>query len=58
VAEQVQAYSSDFATLAHQLSSRQEDKEQAASVLADMDARCRKIAARLLQIKQEVSGLG
>jgi GTPase SAR1 family protein len=58
VAEQVQAYSSDFATLAHQLSSRQQDKDQAVSVLADMDARCRKIAARLLQIKQEVSGLG
>jgi hypothetical protein len=58
VAEQVQAYSSDFATLAHQLSSRQEDKEKAASVLMEMDASSRKIAASLLRIRQEVSGLG
>jgi GTPase SAR1 family protein len=58
VAEQVQAYSSDFATLAHQLSSRKEDKEKAASVLMEMDASSRKIAASLLRIRQEVSGLG
>jgi hypothetical protein len=58
VAEQVQAYSSDFATLAHQLSSRKEDKEKAAAVLMEMDARSRQIAASLLRIRQEVSGLG
>jgi GTPase SAR1 family protein len=56
VAEQVKAYSSDFATLAYRLSSRQEDKQQAATVLAEMDARSRKVAEGLLRLKQEVSG--
>jgi len=57
VTEQVQAYSADFATLASQVSSRQVDKEQAATVLADMDARSRTVAERLLRLKQEVSGV-
>jgi hypothetical protein len=57
VSEQVQAYSADFATLAHQVSSRQVDKEQAAAVLADMDARSRRVAESLQQLKQEVSGV-
>jgi hypothetical protein len=53
----VQAYSADFATLANQVSSRQVDKEQAATVLAEMDARSRRVAESLLRLKQEVSGI-
>jgi GTPase SAR1 family protein len=57
VAEQLQAYSADFGTLADRVSSRQLDKERAAAVLEDMDARCRRVAERLREIKREVSAV-
>lgn len=55
VTEQLQAYSSDFGALADRLSSKQEDKERAAAVLADMNARCRRIEEDLGRLKQDVS---
>jgi GTPase SAR1 family protein len=55
VSEQLQVYSADFGALADRLSTRQDDKERAAAVLADMDARCRAISAGLDRLKQAVS---
>jgi chromosome segregation ATPase len=55
VTEQLQAYSSDFGALADRLSSKQEDKERAAAVLADMNARCRRLEDDLGRLKQDVS---
>jgi len=55
VTEQLQAYSADFGALADRLSSNQEDKDRAADVLADMNARCRRIEEDLGRLKQDVS---
>lgn len=55
VAEQLEAYSADFATLADRVSTRQVDKERAAAVLQDMDERCRRVAERLREMKREVT---
>jgi GTPase SAR1 family protein len=55
ISEQLQVYSADFGALADRLSTRQGDKERAAAVLADMDARCRRISDELDRLKQTVS---
>jgi GTPase SAR1 family protein len=55
VTEQLQVYSADFGALADRLSTRRGDKERAATVLADMAARCQKIAEDLDRLKQTVS---
>jgi GTPase SAR1 family protein len=55
VTEQLQAYSADFGALADRLNSSQGDKERAAAVLADMNARCRRIEEDLGRLKQDVA---
>lgn len=55
VAEQLQAYSADFGALGDRLSSTREDKERAAGVLSEMNARCRRIEEELGRLKQDVS---
>jgi hypothetical protein len=56
VTQQLQAYSADFGVLADRLSTKQGDKESAAALLADMDARCRRIGEALGRLKQDLSG--
>jgi hypothetical protein len=55
VTQQLQAYSADFGVLADRLSTKQGDKERAAALLADMDARCRRIGEALARLKQDIS---
>jgi GTPase SAR1 family protein len=56
VTHQLQAYSADFGVLAERLSTRQGDKERAAALLADMDARCRRISEALGRLKEGMAG--
>ena len=55
VTGQLQAYSADFGALADRLSSKQEDKQRAAAVLTDMNARCRRIEEDLGRLKQDLA---
>jgi GTPase SAR1 family protein len=57
VTQQLQAYSADFGVLADRMSTKQGDKERAAALLADMDARCRRIGEALGRLKQDLSGV-
>ncbi len=56
IAQQLQAYSTDFGMLAERLGTQQVDRESAAAVLDDMHACGRKISEGLARLKAGLSG--
>jgi GTPase SAR1 family protein len=57
VGEQLHTYSADFGVLADRLHATQADTEQAAAVLAEMDARCHAIQEDLGRLRQAISAV-
>jgi hypothetical protein len=55
VAEQLQVYAADFGALAQGVNARQEDKAQAAAVLANMAEDCRRVQEMIDRLKLDIA---